>query len=383
MASIEPRRNSSGSTSYRVKFREGGGRAGKQRTYTFRSLPQAERFRELVGTRNRLPAREVLHAEGLGWVIGEVEAEEEPELTVAALVEAYLDSLDAEGTCAATTIRGYRRTATNHIASRPLGGLPAGQVGGSDILGWQRSLLDDGLSPETITSNTRGSVLGAAYRWGCSAGLVEGNPLAGVKAPPAREWDGDWLRDPEECRIYLEVCQGSDPDAQVWVPLLVFLLATGVRITEATTRAPEHVDRRRRMLLVDSRLKRGRVREVPLPSVLVEQVVAPAAERGGRWLFANPNGGQWASSVIQRKHDRINRLLPAAGLRRHVTPHTLRHTYTSWLMSHGIAEAKVADLLGHKSGKRRSMTARYTHLMEADYDQVRDAAELLVKGFLA
>lgn len=42
----------------------------------------------------------------------------------------------------------------------------------------------------------------------------------------------------------------------------------------------------------------------------------------------------------------------------HVTPHVLRHTYTSELQDAGVAAITVSELLGHRSPKS---TQTYTH----------------------
>ncbi|WP_084792127.1 tyrosine-type recombinase/integrase [Actinopolyspora mortivallis] len=69
------------------------------------------------------------------------------------------------------------------------------------------------------------------------------------------------------------------------------------------------------------------------------------------------------------RRDRWNPAVQAAGLDG-LTPHDPRHAYVSWLLRRGVTVEQVSELLGHST---ITMTQRYAHLADTQWDAVRGA----------
>jgi site-specific recombinase XerD len=73
-------------------------------------------------------------------------------------------------------------------------------------------------------------------------------------------------------------------------------------------------------------------------------------------LFVNASGGRLSTQGITNV---IARLRREARIKRHVTPHMLRHTVATLLLKNGVDIRVVQEFLGHAS---IATTQRYTHV---------------------
>jgi integrase/recombinase XerD len=132
--------------------------------------------------------------------------------------------------------------------------------------------------------------------------------------------------------------------------ILELLFSTGIRIGELVALNVSDVDVDRRQIQITGRATRGRV--VALNSESLPEAMQNYLElRGERTLstpalFVGRSGTRltiYSIENIFKKHVRL------AEIKRHVTPHSLRHTMAAQLVSSGADIKEVQEILGHAS----------------------------------
>jgi len=140
--------------------------------------------------------------------------------------------------------------------------------------------------------------------------------------------------------------------------MVILLLSTGIRRSEAVAITLDDLDLEKRQLLI--RGKGDKERVVPLTEQAVEAIQAYLPHRTqtqSRHLFVSAYGGH-------PLHGRcINRVLGIvirkAGLEgQGITPHKLRHTFATHLIRNGVDIRTVQELMGHSE---LETTAKYLH----------------------
>jgi integrase/recombinase XerD len=139
----------------------------------------------------------------------------------------------------------------------------------------------------------------------------------------------------------------------------ILLYSCGLRVSEAVRLQAEHIDSKRRVVCVRDG-KGNKDRYVPLPKRTLQLLRAYWREhRPGTWLFpacdgAGPLGGGGVRACIKAA-------AAQCGITKTIGCHTLRHTYATHLLEHGLDLRMIAGFLGHRS---LQTTARYAHLTQ-------------------
>jgi integrase/recombinase XerD len=134
------------------------------------------------------------------------------------------------------------------------------------------------------------------------------------------------------------------------------MYACGLRISEATRLEISAIDRANLVLRIVG--KGNKERLVPLPQPVLDELSHLwLSHHNPRWRFPNRHGDAPLSTQVLS--DTFAAAVVAAGIRRGVTPHALRHSYATRLIENGVDIRVVQILLGHAS---IASTVIYTHL---------------------
>ena len=151
------------------------------------------------------------------------------------------------------------------------------------------------------------------------------------------------------------------------------LYGSGLRISEALGLDAHDFDPAKQTLRIVGKGNAERV--APLTRISIQRLQKyleqrsffhPAASEPALFL------GMRGKRLQRRQANRIiDSLAALAGLPQHISPHALRHSFASHLLSSGADLRSVQELLGHA---RLSTTQRYTHLQLNELMRVYDSA---------
>ncbi len=190
----------------------------------------------------------------------------------------------------------------------------------------------------------------------------------------------------DEARRVVSAPRGDSPLVLRDRAILETLYAAGLRVSELAALTIYDVDTEERLLRVV--MGKGRKdRNVPLTRAAAraieeylakgrEAIVSGARLRGGgprrgeraRLLFPAELGGKLQSAVVGKT---VARWAKKAGVKKHVTCHTFRHSVATQLLRGGADIRHIQALLGHASLKA---TERYTRVEIQDLKRVVERA---------
>ncbi|MEZ2416222.1 site-specific tyrosine recombinase/integron integrase [Muriicola sp. E247] len=146
---------------------------------------------------------------------------------------------------------------------------------------------------------------------------------------------------------------------------LALLYSAGLRISELLNLKKADIDLDRRQI----RIEKGKGRKDRY--VLMAESVVPLLHNylitynPVEYLIEGADGGPYSAGSVRNF---LRKACKKAGIRKRVTPHTLRHSFATHLIENGVNMRHVQELLGHS---KPETTMIYTHIAKKDLLQIR------------
>jgi integrase/recombinase XerD len=158
--------------------------------------------------------------------------------------------------------------------------------------------------------------------------------------------------------------------------MLMLLYSSGIRLGELLNLRWRDFDEDRKELFVDGG-KGSKDRYTLLSDRALEQAKYYMSHwQPNDYLFEGPGGGRYSPRSVGQV---VKRAAQAAGILKGVSPHTLRHSFATHLLEHGVDLRYIQQLLGHESSKT---TERYTHMTRKGLAAIKSPLDHLSGDFL-
>jgi integrase/recombinase XerC len=199
------------------------------------------------------------------------------------------------------------------------------------------------------------------FQFGVKKKWLAENPAKMVATPKQERGVPSFLSE-EEMAGFLDIPPSGRPLDLRDRAILELLYASGIRVGELVGIDLEDANLRERLVRVRGKGKKERL--VPFGRSAAERMAGylkarPGLSRdriGENALFLNYQGRRITPRSVERIVDKYIRL---TAVKRRISPHSLRHSFASHLLSRGADLRVIQELLGHES---LATTQKYTHL---------------------
>lgn len=292
----------------------------------------------------------------------------------------FIEALRVERNASAHTIRAYRTDLADYARWAARQGIDPLGVTHRKLRGYLAELDQAQYSRTTI--NRRLSALKSFFGWLNVTGRLDADPANVLQGPKQQKTLPQVIRPSEMARL-LSVHGPADfrgqpreqsPSDYRDQALLEFLYACGARVSEASGLLMSNVDFANGQAKLFGKGSKERI--VPLHRMALHsmgeymKLARPQLTQGRpcEFFFVSTRGNQMSTDAIRKMFKATVR---AAGLDDSLSPHDMRHTFATDLLSGGANLRSVQELLGHAS---LSTTQVYTHLSPARLKQAHAQA---------
>ncbi len=290
----------------------------------------------------------------------------------------FLDQLAATRGASAHTLRAYGGDLDELVRFLAEQGIErAADVSPRTLRSWLVGLDERGLARATVQRKL--SAARSFLRHLLAQGAIDAHPAAGLRPGRSPRRLPRALEEGEVTAL-LGAPDPTTPRGRRDRALLEFLYSAGTRAAETVGLDRSDLDLRRGVARVRGKGRKERLAPVgsyaadALRAMLEDPERPRPAARAANAVFLSARGGRLTTRSLGRI---VEAAALAAGVKRHVSPHTLRHSFATHLLDRGADLRSVQELLGHA---HLVTTQIYTHVsierLRAIYEQAHPHARI-------
>lgn len=279
----------------------------------------------------------------------------------------FVDYLQNNKHVSANTLQAYSRDIKQFYNYVSENALDIVNISKTSIITYMLYMQKSGRAASSISRNL--ASVRTFYNYLISQNFLSVNPAAGLETPK-QEKKLPQILTTDEVGLLLSEPEKVNPATPKSIrdkAMLELIYATGIKVSELIALNKDDVD----ITLGYLKCINGeKARVVPLGHVAIsalkeylETTRDAMAEEGSDALFVNCNGGRLTRQGFWKL---IKEYSMRAGIKKEITPHTLRHSFAAHLIENGADLMSVQEMMGHKD---ISSTQIYTRLVK---NRIRD-----------
>ena len=289
-----------------------------------------------------------------------------------ALIDDFLHRLAVEKGYSVNTLRAYARDLAMFAEFLEGRGRAMQSATVQDVRAFMAMLQGKGLARSTLARRT--AAVRSFYKFLVQQGVMAANPMAVLRSP----------RREQKLPLFLTIADVerllAAPDTGTWagrrdLAMLETLYGAGLRAGELVALNHGDVDTSDGVLRVRGKGKKermvpaGRCALAAIRHYLQTPDGGAPPRRDPNAIFVNARNGRRITSRSVRRI--MTKYAVLAGLDPKLSPHSLRHSFATHMLSNGADLRSVQELLGHEN---LSTTQIYTHLSHEHLQKTYDLA---------
>ncbi len=289
-----------------------------------------------------------------------------------ALIDDFLHRLAVERGYSVNTLRAYARDLAMFAEFLEGRGRAMQSATVQDVRAFMAMLQGKGLARSTLARRT--AAVRSFYKFLVQQGVMAANPMTVLRSP----------RREQKLPLFLTIADVerllAAPDTGTWagrrdLAMLETLYGAGLRGGELVALNHADVDTSEGVLRVRGKGKKerivpaGRCALAAIRDYLQTPDGGAPPRRDPNAIFVNARNGRRITSRSVRRI--MTRYAVLAGLDPNLSPHSLRHSFATHMLSNGADLRSVQELLGHEN---LSTTQIYTHLSHEHLKKTYDLA---------